>query len=394
MYLPMLMLHDKYVNHLDIIDKIKESVGGYQAYVAAGWVVATILSNPIFEEFKCFPILFVHGKRESGKSTFMRWIMNFFGIETEGIGLAETSQNFIARALSYYSSLGVWFDEYRNEPKVTAKDGFFRSAYNRQYAGKGTTTAFQTRGFDVSGTIAISGEELPRDNGLFTRCVILQMSAYKRSREHYDWLNQNSHTFSGLTYYVIMEWFYDDRKVQMVIKNIKDLKAVLIKKGISDRTAENWAICAGAFDAVIKQDDDFIRWVEKACQEIKLSSEQEHMLNQFWEDLGYLISKNELNSKHFYVGRDPKYGIDSDLLYIWFPAVYTEWALHYRKKTGREPFNKVSILKNIREEPYFVDNNALKRFGNDVRKALVINLSEATDEIREIAENFAEVAGN
>lgn len=390
MFLPMPTLYDKYVNHLDIIDRMKESVGGYEAYVATGWAVATILSGPIFEEFKCFPILFVHGKRESGKSTFMRWVMNFFGVETEGIGLAETSQNFIARALSYYSSLGVWFDEYRNEPKVTAKDGFFRSAYNRQYAGKGTATAFQTRGFDVSGTIAISGEELPRDNGLFTRCVILQMSAYKRSRDHYDWLNQNSHMFSGLTFYTIMEWFYDEQRVQAVIRAIKDLKAALIKKGISDRTAENWAICAGTFYAVIKQDNDFIHWVEKACQEIKLSSEQEHMSNQFWEDVGYLISKNELGGKHFYVGRDQKYGLNSDLLYIWFPAVYTEWALHYRKKTGREPFNKVSILKNIREEPYFVDNNVLKRFGSDVRKALVINLNEATDEIREIAENFAE----
>ncbi len=391
MYLPMPTLYDKYIDHLGVIDKIKDSIGGYQAYIAAGWVVATILSNPIFEEFKCFPILFVHGKRESGKSTFMRWIMNFFGVETEGIGLAETSQNFIARALSYYSSLGVWFDEYRNEPKVTQKDGFFRSAYNRQYTGKGTATAFQTRGFDVSGTIAISGEELPRDNGLFTRCVILQMSAYKRSREHYDWLNQNSHTFSGLTYYTIMEWFYDEHRVKEVIRNIKDLKKALIKKGITDRTAENWAICAGTFDSVIKQDDEFIWWVEKTCQEIKISSEQEHMLNQFWEDIAYLISKNELTNKHFYVGRDPKYGLDADLLYIWFPAVYTEWALHYRKKTGREPFNKVSILKNIREEPYFVDNNASKRFGSELRKALVINLSEATDEIREIAENFAEL---
>ena len=132
----------------------------------------------------------------------------------------------------------------RNEPKVIQKDGLFRSAYNRQYTGKGTATAFQTRGFDVSGTIAISGEELPRDNGLFTRCVILQMSAYKRSREHYDWLNQNSHTFSGLTYYTIMEWFYDEHRVKEVIRNIKDLKKALIKKGITDRTAENWAICA------------------------------------------------------------------------------------------------------------------------------------------------------
>ncbi len=389
MFLSMPNVYEKPIDYHDVIEKIRDAVGGYEAYVAVGWVGATILSTYIFDEFKCFPILFVHGKRESGKSTFMRWIMNFFGIDTEGIGLAETSQNFIARALSYYSSLGVWFDEYRNESKVMQKDGFFRSAYNRQYSGKGTTTAFQTKGFEVNGTIAISGEELPRDNGLFTRCVILQMSAYKRNRTWYDWLNQNAHTFSSFMFNeMILNWFYDDYKVENVIRNIKNLKTALIAKGISDRTAENWAICAATFDTVVKRDNDFLRWVEKACQEIKLSSEQEHMLNQFWEDVDYLVSKGDLGNKHFLVGRDPKYGLDANLLYIWFPAVYTEWAIHYRKKTGREPFNKVSILKNIREEPYFVDNNAFKRFGNDARKALVINLNEATDEIKEIAENF------
>ena len=96
----------------------------------------------------------------------------------------------------------------------------FPQCYNRQYTGEGTATAFQTRGFDVSGTIAISGEELPRDNGLFTRCVILQMSAYKRSRERMIGSPKQSYIF-GLTYYTIMEWFYDEHRVKEVIRNIE-----------------------------------------------------------------------------------------------------------------------------------------------------------------------------
>ena len=41
MYLPMPTLYDKYIDHLGVIDKIKDSIGG-TAYIAAGWVVATI----------------------------------------------------------------------------------------------------------------------------------------------------------------------------------------------------------------------------------------------------------------------------------------------------------------------------------------------------------------
>src|SRR5690606_20740348 len=156
----------------EIVEHFRGALGGgYEACVGLGWVVATLFSRPIFVRYKAFPFPFPHGKRESGKSTYMRWLMAFFGSETDGVSLAETTQNYIMRALSYYSSLGVWFDEYRNEPRITQKDGYLRSAYNRQLAGKGIKDAFGARSYVVRGTVAISGEELPRDNGLFTRCV-------------------------------------------------------------------------------------------------------------------------------------------------------------------------------------------------------------------------------
>lgn len=367
-------LSDRPVDIADIAQKLKEAVGGYEAYMGIGWVVATIFSKDIFELYKCMPILFPHGKRESGKSTFMRWIMSFFGIETEGIGIAETTQNFIARALSYYSSLGCWFDEYRNEPRVTQKDGFFRSAYNRQLSGKGTATAFQARGFAVHAAVAISGEELPRDNGLFTRCIPLQMSAYRRDRTWYDWLNRQAGRFSGFTYWLLTH--YEELKPK-ILASIAELKEALLAKEVSDRTAENWAICAGAFDAAVLANDDFIRWVERTCQEIKRAGEEEHMLNQFWEDLSYLASEGEIGSKHCKV--------EGNKFYIWLQGAYEAWAIHYRKKTGREPFDRLSIQKYLQEEPYFLSAGNLVRLNGPAKRTCLIDLNSAPDVIKELA---------
>ncbi|MGB9904377.1 MAG: CHC2 zinc finger domain-containing protein [Desulfotomaculales bacterium] len=272
----IISLSTRPVDILDVAEKIRDCVGGYEAYVALGWVIACIFSRRIFEEYHCSPILFVHGRKESGKTTLLRWLMWFFGLDTEGFNLAETSQNFITRALAYYSGMGVWFDEYRNETRITQKDGFFRSAYNRQLSGKGTPTAFQTKGFAVNACVAISGEELPKDSGLFTRCVPVQVSEYKRGRRWFEWLNKNCSDFSGFTYQLLLNY---DNWAEKVLKNIADLKKALLNCGISDRTATNWAICAGAFDAVVKQDDGFIRWVEQACQEIRQAAESGHMLS-------------------------------------------------------------------------------------------------------------------
>lgn len=377
-------LSEKEINIQDIADRMRHSVGGYEAYIAIGWVIATIFSKDIFARYKCLPILFPHGKRESGKSTFMRWIMMFFGVETEGISVGKTTTaNFIARALSYWSSLGIWLDEYRNEPGVIEKDGLFRSAYNRQVSGKGTATAFQTKGFSVHSVIAISGEELPKDNGLFTRCISLQISSYKRNREFYEWINRSSEYFSYLTFYLIKNYdLYKDR----ILANIADLKITLVQRGITDRTAENWAICAACFDTVVKEDQGFIKWVETTCQEIKRTGEEDHMLNQFWLDINTMISSNLLGEKHLKV-EDKK-------LFVWLQGVYNEWSAYYRKRSGRDPFDLQSIYKYLRDEPYCLKDDARTRFGKVQRRAVAVNLELANEIIREIADSLDELGNN
>ncbi len=369
-------LSERPIDIVEVADKLRMAVGGYEAYIGLGWVISAIFGEDIFAKYKCLPILFPHGKRESGKSTFMRWIMAFFGVETEGYGIAETTQNFIARALSYYSGLGAWFDEYRNEPRVIQKDGFFRSAYNRQLSGKGTATAFQAKGFAVHAALAVSGEELPRDNGLFTRLVPVQISARNRDRTWYEWMNRHATQFSAFALHLLLNYKqYRDK----ILDNIAELKTALIAKDISDRTAENWAICAGAFDAVVLQDDEFIHWVEQACQDVKRIGESEHLLNLFWEDINTLVAMGELGDRHLKV--------QDERLYIWFPAVFDVWATHYRRKTGREPFDKTSVLKYLMDEPYCGKVQVL-RLKKTNRKVYPILLEAATDTIREIAESL------
>jgi len=363
----------------EIAHNLRCCIGGYEAYVALGWAIATIFADDIFAEYKCFPILFPHGKRESGKSTLMRWLMNVFGIETEGYGLADTTQNFIVRSLGYFSCLGVWFDEYRNEPKITQKDGYLRSAYNRQISGKGTKTAFQAKGFAVHGTMAISGEELPRDNGLFTRCVPIQISANKRNRDYFDLINRTCHKFSGIAYELILNY---DKYKEKILSSILEMKQALIECGISDRTAENWAICAGTFDAVVLQDDEFIRWVEKTCQELKVTGEEEHMLNQFWDDVGVMVIDGDIDSSCMRV--------INNKMFLLFSSVYDRFAIKYRRKYSREPFDKTSLFQYLKDEPYFISSKGSCRFkgASNSKKCIELDLDKAPELIKGIAQDL------
>lgn len=374
-------LHTKDLDIREVAEKLRDSIGGYEAYLALGWVAMTVFSWDVFKAFKCLPILFAHGMRGGGKSTLARWLMNFFGVETEGTGLADTTQNYIVRALSYYSSLGVWLDEYRNEPKITQKDGYLRSAYNRQLSGKGTTTAYQARSFAVHATLCLTGEELPQDSGLFTRLVQVQISAYRHDREMYDWLNANCIRFSRFTLDLIQH--YGDYRDKL-IAGAKELKAALIARGITDRIAENYAICAAAFETTILEDAEFIQWVFRQCEQIKYVGESEHMLNQFWQDVDYLVSEGDLGAKHLAVDlREQK-------LYLWLNGVYEVWAIHYRKKTGKDPFDKPTILKYLSDEPYFVEAAKAKKLGGSARRTVVIDLERAKGAENEAIMGIAE----
>lgn len=382
-------LSEKPIAIQEIAEKLRHTIGGYEAYMGLGWVVATIFSADIFKAYKCMPILFPHGRRESGKTTFMRWLMQFFGIETEGITIGRiTTQNFIVRALAYWSGLGVWFDEYRNEASVTDKDGYFRSAYNRQISGKGTATSFQAKGFTVHGTLSISGEELPKDNGLFTRLIPLQFSDRKRDPTYFDWINKQQEYFSNFTFQLITHYAQYKPKI---LANIKALKQALVEKGITHRTAENWAICAACFETTILEDDAFIAWVETNCQEIKNTGEQEHMLNQFWEDINFLATDGTVNGNHIRIINNKD---GQRTLAIWFQGLYEIWGLHYKRKTGREPFDKQSILKYLQDETYYADNSKRVKFGKSQKRAIILDVEKANDTLEEIYAYFDESTMN
>ena len=235
----------------------------------------------------------------------------------------------------------------------------------------------KVKGFAVNSTLAISGEETPNDNALFTRCVHMQFSSYKRGPAVYkDWMDKHCEDFSAFSLELITEY---DRHKDRIIDYAKQLKKALIDKGITDRTAENWAIVAGAYSATVKMDTNFIEWVEKTCQEIKRTGEEEHMLNQFWEDIYSLWAGKELNKE--YICADDGY------LYIWFMGLYDKWAVHYRKKTGKEAFERNTILKYLQDEPYYMGTKT-KRMNGIPKKAHYVDLFKATDTMQELAQGI------
>ena len=362
----------------DVVEKMEATLHNPGVKLAVGWAVACLFSEEIFKKFSCFPILFISGKRESGKTTLGQWIMSLLGLhEISADPISSTTRAGMARNLSWYSSLGYWLDEYRNDKKIKALDGYLRNIYQKQASSKGTLGA-GIRSESVNAGLILSGEESPEDNALLSRCMPIHLAKGTRGVSFYDEIEKlrSQNLLSRLMSEVLK------RKRDLlpgVLENIQGAKERMIQKGVGERIAFNFACCSVPYYKVFIDHDiekcrSFMSWVvDEACKSEK-EKESEHMLSIFMEDL---VTIRENLENHFSVYSVPNALKGRRQIALHFRSFYSEWTDHYRRK-GNEQFKAATMLEYIKEEPYYIADDKHKRIGPEKKgtRCLILSLDE------------------
>lgn len=363
----------------DIVDKMEKIFSTKSIRLAVGWIVACLLSEEIYKKYACFPILFIGGKRESGKSTLGNWLMAMAGqSDTAGDSLSATSLAGAERNLAWFNSLPYWLDEYRNNTKIKKWEGFFRNAYQRQGTSKGTLGT-EIISHSINAGIILSGEETPQDNALLSRCIIIPLVKNReRSPESNELFKdvENLRT-QGLLSRLVFEVIKVKAKLlPVILDHIDGLKKRLLTGKIGERIALNYAIPAVCYDAIFLRDEplitrqEFIKWVMEESTKTELEKESEHMLAIFMEDLVTLHKDLGEFYSVYTQNTEPK---GKRRIAIHFPTFYSKWTETFRRK-GFEQFKRGTILSYIREESYFIADNYLKRIGGKPVRTLVLSL--------------------
>lgn len=359
----------------EIKTKLSDTIGDRESSLCLGWISAVPFLEEIFDRYGCFPFLFVTGKRGSGKSTIAEWLMNFFGLENAGKMASDTTQVGLSRYLSYYASLPVFVDEYRNTKNVTCKNGFLRNAYNRQSAGKGIKSAFGVREAKIRGTLLISGEETPEDNALLTRCVTVLVSEKCRKTNHFNWFMNNRTLFSNHILNIL-------KRKNEILKSFMDVleqgKTYFTENGCDDRTATNYAIVAAGYVAAFGEDLDFGQWLGEEAVRVKHEYQSENAVEVFWEELLVMKTRGMIDEKYW--------DVSNGMIYLYFEGLYTIFSEQYRKSRGIEPFKKASIRDYLKEEPGFESVSVNKKIQGLSKSCVVFNEKKATDRVKFLVE--------
>lgn len=296
--------------------------------------------------------------------------------DTDGESISESTQTGISRRLSYLSNMPAWLDEYRNDKKVTKLDGFLRNVFNRIGAVKGIKKEFGTRGVTVRAALILSGEQLPEDPGLRSRCIPIQLKKKDRKDELYNWINNASDKFSAITLKWILE--KNEESVNNLLVDIEALKDELTGKyGLDTRLAEVYAVPIAAFLSINK-DQEFFDWVINKAKRDKQRKEEAQILNRFLDDFEALVRKKEITEEYYEVDQC------KGEIRLYFNGIYNIWQKDFRSRTGENPFPKQTILDHFKEEDYFIECDRRYIHGKQQR-TLVLDLNKAPDNLKSLS---------
>ncbi len=111
-----------------------DAIGDFDGLLALGAVLAYPAHPEILQTYKGAPGLWMAGRRGSGKSTIIEWLMRIYGFPIGYIAINQsTTGNGVSRELSKYPCLPCCYDEFddtttRDDVKEIFKNSFNRSA--------------------------------------------------------------------------------------------------------------------------------------------------------------------------------------------------------------------------------------------------------------------------
>lgn len=363
----------------EILEKLGLSIGIEEAKLCLGWIMSVVFMEDVFRSYKCFPFLFLTGKKGSGKSHVADWLMSFWGLERSGKQAGDSTTVGLQRCLEYYSSMPVFVDEYKNTQKITLKNGFFRSCYNRQSASKGIKSNFGVRTAKIRGTLLIAGEETPEDPALLARCIPVLITLKRRKDDpgglRYDWFQSRSLEFSAHIIELLRNY---EAKKDNFKKYLLETREYLREIGMDDRMSMNYAVPIAGYRIAFNDNDiSFARWIKDEVKRVKAEQDADSVIDIFFSDLHVLKMNKKIDDKYW--------NVSGEIVYLYFHGLYNVWAEDYRKRKGEPPFKASSVRDYLKEEKGFIGRIDSYRFNATlVTSGIAFNINDCPDVLKNL----------
>jgi len=228
-------------------------VFGENAMFAICFYFATLFRDHIFKLFGFFPILNLFGPKGAGKTELAISMLQFFGNQSKGLNMTNTSRPALADHVAMFSNAFCHIDEYKNtieyekiEYLKGLWDGTGRTKKNMEQNKRNETS-------NVDCGIMLSGQEMPTaDIALFSRLIFLSFTKVEYSdQEKINFNELKEMEKTGLAHITHELLSLRADFVESFVENYKAASKIigemLDKAVIEDRIFRNWTVILAAY---------------------------------------------------------------------------------------------------------------------------------------------------
>lgn len=367
------------------------------AELLIAYYVATIFSDLIYKaNFGYFPLLFLFGKRQSGKSTAARSIMYMFGKPPmeDGINLASGSTSTgMQRSMDSTTNHPFWGNEYKNSIHKNTIEALKGIADRNGKLTGVKSGGNETRIAKPRGSGIISGQDLPtQDPALSSRSLLgefddnnrgnyVDLKSFKAAEESLQFTNI---TCSVFDYRYLIEEYYSS--IEPEISSVVMDELIREYGNVDRRTVLNISSVLTPMKILMEQSDlafpfDFLTAKNALTRSAKLTisvQNQSDEVEQYFHVLQsllnlYKISENthyrivvaENNIKHLYIRVGAIHGL------------YREQA----RKEGITVLDQAVIGEYLKKHRSFIDYRRKNvQFGSNRTSAYIMNYDTLTEQ--------------
>ena len=171
---------------MDEYFKLLIELYGDNGIVSISYYLATLFRDVIFSSLQSFPLLFIYGKRGSGKTHLAMFITSLFRSLEKPASLDSTTLYALGNMCDKLSNVLVYLDEFKCSLGSKYID-FLKGTYNSLGRDKRSADGDFIEKTRVDCGVVVTGQEMPTvDIALFERTIFLESMITERNTEATD----------------------------------------------------------------------------------------------------------------------------------------------------------------------------------------------------------------
>ena len=348
---------------------------GTNGNVGIGYIVACLFRDVIFNKIGRFPMLYLFGAPQSGKSTFRDSFMYLFGDPqtTPSLGSASSPKSFNRKLAQYRNGLIV-FEEYKNDIQTSLIE-MLKGIYDGiGYERAETSNDNRTKTTPVNSSVIVCGQEMPtKEAALFSRSIMLVFEKTKfdsTENKAYSLLKTTQSQGLGQVLTEIL------KHRQLIVERFKSEFDSILHDLINDtmqtenfpqRWLENLAVIIAPFKIlqdVVNFGFDYTKLLHTLCDNMKVQGaimRENNEVNTFFEVLDELIEKNMISKDDY---TDDITDINRCLSFC-YKSIYGQYVAQCKRENLR-PIEKQSLTSYLKTSHGFKEYKQ-KKIGKKIK---------------------------